>query len=103
MKEEGAAGTSMEGPARVHVIFSGIVQGVFFRANTRREALRLCLKGWVRNLPDGTVEALVEGRRKDIERLLDWCAVEIPLARVDSVDANWQPYTGEFSSFEVLR
>lgn len=102
---DGAGGDvgSTEVGSRVHVIFSGIVQGVFFRANTRREALRLGLKGWVRNLPDGTVEAIVEGRRADVERLLEWCSSEIPLARVDSVDADWEPYLGEFTSFEVVR
>lgn len=89
--------------AHMRVFFSGIVQGVFFRASTRKEALRLGLKGWVRNLPDGTVEAYIEGERRSIERLIDFCSGGIPMARVDSVDARWGPYTDDFSTFEIVR
>ena len=90
-------------PVGVHVIFSGMVQGVFFRANTRREARRLGLKGWVRNLPDGTVEAWIEGDRSVIDQLFGFCRTEIPIARVDRVAIEDGPYTGDFPSFEVVR
>ena len=87
----------------VHVVFSGIVQGVFFRANTRREALRLGLKGWVRNLPDGTVEVWVEGDRPNIEGLIAFCETGIPIARVDRVDVEEGAYKGDSPSFEIVR
>lgn len=85
------------------MFFSGIVQGVFFRANTRREAVRLGLQGWVRNLPDGRVEAWVEGERSRVEELLDFCTTRIPMASVERVDFDWKEPTGEVSSFEVVR
>ena len=101
----GPAGATAPPPgrARLHVYFSGIVQGVFFRANTRREALRLGLQGWVRNLPDGRVEAWVEGERAAVEELLDYCTARIPLAQVDKVDFDWGPPTREHDTFEVVR
>src|SRR5574342_1127812 len=58
---------------RALVIIHGIVQGVFFRAGTRDEAIRVGVGGWVRNLPDGTVEALFEGEKKKVEEILGWC------------------------------
>ena len=86
--------------ARVRVY--GRVQGVFFRYNTRRRALELGLKGWVRNVPDGTVEILVEGPRDKVERLIDWARVGPPLAKVTKVDVQWEDYRGEFDSFEIV-
>jgi acylphosphatase len=86
-----------------HLVFSGIVQGVFFRANTRREALRLGLQGWVRNLPEGTVEAWVEGNPEDIDRLVEVMRTVVPLAQVDRVDREDNPFTGDYTSFEIVR
>ncbi len=86
--------------ARVRVY--GRVQGVFFRYNTRKKALELGLSGWVRNVPDGTVEILVEGPRDKVERLIDWARVGPPLARVTKVDVQWEDYKGEFDSFEIV-
>ena len=57
---------------RVHVIIEGRVQGVFFRAYTRDEAAKLGLSGWVRNRPDGSVEALIEGEKTAVEKMLQW-------------------------------
>ncbi len=98
-RDAGASGGSR---AALHVFFSGIVQGVFFRAHTRREASRLGLVGWVRNLDDGRVEAWVEGERAAVERLLDYCSGGIPTARVEHVDFDWVRPAGEFRSFEVV-
>ena len=104
MVEEGGGVKVADGDlVSAHVVFSGIVQGVFFRANTRREALRLGLKGWVRNLPDGTVEAWVEGDRHNIDGLMAFCETGIPIARVDRVDIKEGAYTGDFPSFEIVR
>ena len=86
--------------ARVRVY--GRVQGVFFRYNTRRKALELGVKGWVRNVPDGTVEIVVEGPRDKVEELIDWARVGPPLARVTKVEVEWEDYKGEFSSFDIV-
>jgi acylphosphatase len=99
----GDANAGGPGRAALHVFFSGIVQGVFFRASTKREAVRLGLQGWVRNLPDGRVEAWVEGERPRVEELLDFCTSRIPMASVERVEFDWRGPSGEFSSFEVVR
>lgn len=95
----------MEGGGVVarHVYFTGIVQGVYFRAHTRREALRLGLKGWVRNLPDGRVEAWAEGDVASLDRLLEYCRTGIPAARVDGMEFRDADPTGDYPSFEIVR
>jgi acylphosphatase len=87
--------------ARAHVLISGRVQGVFFRAYTRDKARELGLRGWVRNLPDGRVEAVFEGERRRVEEMLRWCHKGSPYARVSSVDVSWEEPAGDTSSFEV--
>ena len=91
----------MPGCKRVHVFFSGRVQGVFFRAFTREVALRHGVKGWVRNLPDGRVEAVFEGDPDAVEAVLAACREGPPLARVDRVDLQEEPCTGEFEGFAI--
>ncbi|HON58782.1 MAG TPA: acylphosphatase [Smithella sp.] len=86
---------------RVHVYIGGRVQGVFFRAETRRAAKQFHLYGWVRNLPDGRVEALFEGEDKNIDEMIKWCHIGPPAARVDNVVFREEPYTGEFSDFTI--
>lgn len=87
--------------ARAHIFVSGRVQGVFFRSFTEDVAVSCGLKGWVRNLPDGRVEALLEGERESIERAISSCRKGPPAARVDSVEVKWEEYKGEFKSFSV--
>ncbi len=87
--------------ARLRAIVGGLVQGVSFRAATRREALRLGLTGWVRNRPDGSVELVAQGERPALEALLAWLQHGPPAARVDGVEARWDAATGEFSSFDI--
>jgi acylphosphatase len=70
---------------RVRVRVEGRVQGVFFRDFTRREASRLGLTGWVRNLPDGAVEALLEGGEEAVAAMLTWLQTGSPRSRVDQV------------------
>jgi len=90
------------GPARAHVLVSGRVQGVFFRDGARRKARDLNLKGWVRNLPDGRVEALFEGDPAAVEEMLRWCAEGPPDARVEDVAVERDPATDKpLSGFEV--
>lgn len=91
----------MADEARARVIFRGRVQGVFFRANAESRARELGLAGWVKNLPDGTVESVFEGPRKAIEEAIEWCKTSQPHARVTDADIDWEDYKGEFSSFEV--
>ncbi|MEE9507095.1 MAG: acylphosphatase [Thermoplasmata archaeon] len=94
-------GDGMADEARAHVIFRGKVQGVFFRANTEGRARELGLKGWVRNLPDGSVESVFEGPREAVKKAIEWCKSSQPHARVTDADIDWEDYRGEFSSFEV--
>jgi len=86
---------------RVHLIIKGFVQGVFFRASTRETAVRLNLTGWVRNLPDGNVEAVFEGPVENLRQAVQWCIQGPRGARVVSVDEEWQNYTGEFKNFNI--
>ena len=87
--------------ARVQVLVSGRVQGVFFRAYTRDQAVARGLSGWVRNLPDGRVAAVFEGDREKIDSMLVWLQEGPPYAAVDEVLTDWQPYQGEFQGFNI--
>ncbi|MEM1642993.1 MAG: acylphosphatase [Desulfurococcaceae archaeon] len=87
--------------ARAHIKVYGIVQGVFFRSSMKRVADKLGVKGWVRNLPDGSVEAVVEGPRNRVEELIKWAHKGPPLARVDRVEVVWEQYIGEFKDFRI--
>jgi acylphosphatase len=86
---------------RAHVFISGMVQGIFFRSETRNEAKKLGVKGWVRNLSDGRVEAVFEGEEENVKKLIEFCRRGPLGARVTGVDIIWESYTGEFRSFEV--
>ncbi len=86
---------------RAKVVIHGIVQGVFFRASTRDEAIRIGVGGWVRNLSDGTVQALFEGEKKKVEEILAWCHKGPPGARVDKVEIVWETYRGEYRLFDI--
>jgi len=86
---------------RAHLIIEGRVQGVFFRDSTRREAIELGLKGWVKNRFDGSVEVVAEGPREKVETLIAWCHHGPPIARVTRVHEIKEDYTGEFDSFRV--
>lgn len=88
-------------PIRVRVLISGRVQGVCFRMETRDEARRLGLSGWVRNLPDGRVEAEIEGPPDLVSQLVNWCHHGPPLARVNSVEKKSLPPLGESDPFTV--
>ncbi len=83
------------------VLISGRVQGVAFRANTQRMARQLGLSGWVRNLPDGQVEALFEGDEEAVERAVDWCRVGPPAAHVTQVKVEYGPYSGRYTDFSI--
>ena len=86
---------------RAHVFVSGIVQGVFFRQKTKQQALSFGVAGWVRNLPDGRVEAVFEGEEESVTALVEYCRHGPSYARVTNVEVSWEPYRGEFSGFET--
>jgi len=88
---------------RASLLISGKVQGVFFRESARQEAERLGVTGWVRNLADGRVEALVEGGKDAVDAFVQWCHRGPPRARVDGVAVKDAAPTGEFPSFTVER
>jgi acylphosphatase len=71
------------------------VQGVFFRVETRDRARSLGLAGWVRNCPDGTVEAVFEGESERVRSMVDWCRRGPSGASVDGVDVKWEEPEGE--------
>ena len=86
----------------MHVYASGMVQGVFFRAETAEIAERLGLSGWVRNLTDGRVEALFEGQEDKVEEAVEFCRRGPSGAHVSNLDVKREEWTGEFRRFTVL-
>lgn len=84
----------------LHLFISGRVQGVWFRESMRQEALKQGVNGWVRNLPDGRVEAVVCGEEIPVERLLEWTRKGPPLARVNNVEVSETTEETVFSGFE---
>lgn len=86
---------------RAHVFVTGKVQGVYFRQNTQITAREHGVAGWVRNLPDGRVEAVIEGDEASVKKVVEWCRRGPPSARVDNIEIKNEKYTGEFSSFEI--
>jgi acylphosphatase len=87
---------------RAHLIVEGRVQGVFFRDTTRREAVGLGLRGWVKNLPDGSVEVVAEGPRDKVDQLVQWCQHGPSYARVTRVHRIDEEFTGEFDAFTIV-
>jgi len=87
--------------ARAHIFIKGLVQGVSFRAYTKKKADFLDLKGWVRNTKDGGVEVILEGEKEKVEIMLKLLRRGPLLARVDNLDIEWREYKGEFKNFEI--
>lgn len=85
---------------RAHVFVTGKVQGVYYRATTRDTATEYEVDGWVRNLPDGRVEAVFEGPQPAVESMVDWCHDGSPAARVTDVDVTYEDPEG-ISGFEI--
>jgi acylphosphatase len=87
---------------RAHVYVTGKVQGVFFRATTRERAREHGVDGWVRNLDDGRVEAVFEGPDSEVEAMVEFCHEGSSAARVEDVDATYEPPEGE-DGFQIRR
>jgi len=86
---------------RAHLIISGRVQGVYYRYSTQQEAKRRGLTGWVRNLPGGNVEAVVEGDEAAVEQMIEWCRQGPAGARVSAIEQLLTEASGEFAEFEI--
>ncbi|KPA16509.1 acylphosphatase [Candidatus Magnetomorum sp. HK-1] len=89
-------------PVKCHVRISGIVQGVCYRMETRRAARQFGVKGWVKNMPDGTVEGVFEGAKDAVDKLIDWCYSGPPHAKVNDVSTSWEDNIENFESFEIV-
>ncbi|MBN2032405.1 MAG: acylphosphatase [Deltaproteobacteria bacterium] len=87
---------------RLRLIVEGIVQGVWFRESTRKEAERSGVFGWVRNRPDGSVEVVAEGAEERVRHLAAWCRHGPPSARVNRVHEVEEVFKGECTSFDVV-
>ena len=87
--------------ARVHIIVSGRVQRVYFRGYTKDEAQKHNINGWVRNLPDGRVEAVFEGKKEDIEDLIESVNKGPSYAKVENINIHWEDFKGEFTDFQI--
>ena len=86
---------------RAHVWITGRVQGVFFRHSTQEEAVRRGLRGWVRNLPDGRVEAVIQGEAEAVDGMVQWCHSGPPGAWVRDVDMTWEDSEPDIKGFRV--
>ncbi|HHU86681.1 MAG: acylphosphatase [Pelotomaculaceae bacterium] len=89
---------------RVSITIKGRVQGVYFRSETREQALALGVRGWVKNRRDGAVEGVFEGERESVEKLVEWCRQGPPAAEVTEVQAEWEELpdnSGDFSGFRI--
>jgi acylphosphatase len=86
---------------RAHVYVSGRVQGVFFRSETKEKADEYGVKGWVRNLPDGRVEAIFEGEKEKVDKIIEFCRHGPPGAIVKNIEIIWEEWKGEFKDFRI--
>jgi len=84
------------------IVIRGLVQGVLFRREITDMARRIGITGWVRNLPDGRVEAVAEGDKEILEELVKFCHLGPPGARVRGVDVEWSDFKGEFRGFKII-
>jgi acylphosphatase len=86
---------------RAHVYVSGRVQGVFFRSETKEKADEYGVKGWVRNLHDGRVEAIFEGEKEKVDKIIEFCRHGPPGAIVKNIEIIWEEWKGEFKDFRI--
>ena len=93
----------MNSQRHVHLIITGRVQGVWFRASTREAADNLGIKGWVKNLPDLSVEVEAAGEPADVEQFIQWCYKGPPGARVTAIDIKELEPVNDLQGFKILR
>ena len=88
---------------RAMVRVRGLVQGVAFRHHTAKTAELHKVTGWVKNLPDGSVQGCFEGEESDVKALVQWCQTGPRSARVDELAVDEGIFTGEFNAFSIRR
>lgn len=93
----------MSGKTRTHIFVSGRVQGVYFRDSMQAKAVGKGVTGWVQNLPDGRVEAVLEGDETDVQELVNWAHHGPPGAIVATVEVVQEDHKGEYADFIVRR
>ncbi len=86
----------------VHLLISGKVQGVFFRAEAKTMAEKFAITGWIKNTPDENVEALITGESAHVDKFVNWCKTGPERAKVKNVQVSESPFT-RFEKFEVIR
>jgi acylphosphatase len=86
----------------VRLLVNGKVQGVYFRLNMQQIAMKNSVFGWVRNLADGRVEALLEGNKDDVEKTIEWSKKGPENARVDELKIDYLQYEGKYADFVIL-
>ncbi|GAB6094462.1 acylphosphatase [Desulfatiferula olefinivorans] len=91
----------MSDNVRARVIIKGWVQGVAFRYNTKAAACERQVTGWVRNKADGSVEAVFEGGREQVEAIVAWCKKGPRMAVVKDVEVSWEPFAGDLKEFDI--
>jgi acylphosphatase len=88
--------------SRAHILIEGKVQGVFFRSETQKHAQLNNLTGWVRNLYDGRVEAVLEGEARAVDKMIAWCHKGPPYAVVKKVEVKKENFKDEFNTFSII-
>lgn len=86
---------------RVHVVISGKVQGVFYRASTKEKADTLGITGWVKNMPGGKVEAVFQGDEQQVQKMIEWCWNGPPQSQVIDIKVRREPLSDNFFSFNI--
>src|SRR4030042_5588 len=99
-KRQGENLPSAEEKIRAHVFVLGKVQGVFFRESTKHRAEKVGVSGWVKNLKDGRVEAVFEGEKGKVEKMVNWARKGPIWAKIEALDVVWEDYQAEFKGFE---
>ena len=86
---------------RAHIVVRGKVQGVYFRQNAQRICNEYGVTGWVLNVDDGSVEAILEGDKNSVEYAISWFRVGPPDAHVEKIELSYDRYSGEFEGFKI--
>ncbi|MBU0614581.1 MAG: acylphosphatase [Nanoarchaeota archaeon] len=86
---------------QIHIIVKGRVQGVFFRARTKEQAIKLDITGWVKNLDNGDVEILAQGTEENLAKFLGWVNHGPEIARVDDVDVKKEELEKKYDAFGI--
>ena len=87
--------------SRAHVVVSGMVQGVFFRASAREQAAARGLTGWVKNTAEARVEAIFEGEKQLVEAMIEWCKIGPPSSSVEELKVTWEEPKSDHTAFTI--